>query len=129
MAVTSNTPAESNAPKFRPPGSIDEQEANGNIADSLEALRLAFGLSPEEFAVYVIGTEQSTFRTATTHRLESLKSIKQVWEDQFEAAALQLWFRRPVPLFEQKTPLEMVASGRAEEVLHSLIRLAEGIPN
>ncbi len=92
-----------------------------------QELQAAFGLRSGEFTACLAACDDVDVALHAGKNLATLSEIKEVWEDQFEAQALKDWLRQPVPLFKGKTPFEMLQAGKGAEVLHSLIRIKEGM--
>lgn len=143
MAISSHSEKPKVIPSHHPDlNGPDAESPDPQIIDFIEAenaLRLTSGLAPVQELQAALGLTVSELASclARNHRkpdwlyfrqtLSLLGRIRQSWESQFEPEAIKDWFRKSIPGFGGKTPMEMVVEGRAEEVWHALGRIEEGI--
>ncbi len=144
MAITTS-PLEKPQAISRSHPDLNGSDAEGldpQIIDFIEAenaLRAASGLAPVQELQAALGLTISEIAACLTRgnkelnwqyfrrTLSLLERIRQAWESQFEPEAIKSWFRKSIPGFGGKTPMEMVVEGRAEEVWHALGRIEEGV--
>ena len=108
---------------------LAEQKILVRLHDTQQELQTAFGLTQAEFAHCLLGTDSEPVSQQARQTVEMLQRIRQSWESQLKPEALKKWFRKAVPLFDGRTPLEIVTQGQAERVWHLLGRFEEGIPS
>lgn len=109
--------------------SNDAEIAYPNASEVAEKVKLqeSFGLTPAELADCVMSAQNAPASQEPKQVERLLKQIKQLWDEQFNPEALKSWFRRSIPAFRGKTPIDMVKEGKAEAVLNLLGRFKEGI--
>ncbi len=130
------------SPPYPDLNGLGAESLDPRIIDFIEAenaLRAASGLAPVQEFQAALGLTISEMAACLTEgdkefnwqnfrqTLSLLERIRQSWESQFEPAAIKSWFRKSIPGFGGKTPMEMVVEGRAEEVWHALGRIEEGV--
>ena len=109
--------------------SNDAESDYSNASEAAEEVKLqeSFGLTPAELADCVMSAQNAPAPQEPKQVERLLRQIKQLWEEQAKPEALKLWFRRPIPAFQGKTPFEMVKEGKAERVRNVLGRLREDV--